>query len=208
MVWMVAVIQTVKSKRRAVQHRAGLHYHRQSDIFLFVCHQYRLIRNTAKIFGSPWWDTTLLSKYWRYNSLTRPPTLYPNTCLLWICTCWWRERRITSTFKHKPELPGMWSYKRDQILSLIRSFLAIRPSSLSNPFSLTHVWVVLTLFGWAPSRVDHQWCVAVIISHELPRLWVAVWTSHSLRWGESFPRHARLHLNRSSRQGREGRSRK
>lgn len=36
MVWMVAVIQTVKSKPRAVQHRAGLHYHRQSDIFLFI----------------------------------------------------------------------------------------------------------------------------------------------------------------------------
>lgn len=156
-------------------------------------------------FGS---HSTLLSKYWRYNSLTRPPTLHPDTCLLWICTCWWRERRITSTSKHKPELPGMWSYKRDQILSLIRSFLVIRPSSLSNPFSLTHICVVLTLSGWAPSRVDHRWCAAVIISHELLRLWVTVWASHSLRWGESFLRHARLHLNRSSRQGREGRSRK
>ena len=46
----------------------------------------------------------------------------------------------------------MWSNKRDQILSLIKSFLATRPSSLSNPFSLTHVCVVLTPFALGSLR--------------------------------------------------------
>lgn len=44
---------------------------------------------------------------WQLNG---PPTLHPDTCL-YISTC-----------KHKPELSGMWSYKRDQILSSYQVF--------------------------------------------------------------------------------------